>query len=74
MNARKLMYKLQTALCANGVKVKINQKQHWSENQNRMVTKYLVILDGFYNPIFESYKSFEVVKFLADMLNGGDEE
>lgn len=74
MNTKRLMYKLQTALCTNGVKVKINQKQHWSENQNRMVTKYLVILDGFYNPIFESYKSFEVVKFLADMLNGGGEE
>lgn len=68
------MYKLQTALCANGVKVKINQKQHWSENQNRMVSKYQVILDGFYTPIFESYKTHEVVQFLADMLNGGDSE
>jgi DNA replication protein DnaC len=68
------MYKLQTALCSNGVKVKINQKQHWSEIQNRMITKYLVILDGFYNPIFESYKTHEIVQFLADMLNGGDSE
>jgi hypothetical protein len=68
------MYKLQTALCTNGVKVKINQKQQWSESQHRMVTKYLVILDGFYNPIFESYKTHEIVQFLADMLNGGDSE
>lgn len=74
MNAKRLMYKLQTALCTNGVKVKINQKQHWSDMQKRMITKYQVIVDGMYEPIFESYKSHEVVQFLADMLNGGDDE
>ena len=74
MNTKRLMYKLQTALCTNGTIIKINQKQHWSEMQHRMVTKYLVILDGFYQPIFESYKSHEVVQFLANMLNGGDTE
>ena len=74
MNSKRLMYKLQTALCAVGLRVKINQKQHWSDMQKRMVTKYQVIIDGMYEPIFESYKSHEVVQFLADMLNGGDDE
>lgn len=74
MNTKRLMYKLQTALCTNGVKVKINQKQHWCDMQKRMITKYQVIVDGMYEPIFESYKSHEVVQFLADMLNGGDDE
>lgn len=74
MNAKRLMYKLQTALCAKGQRVKINQKQHWSESAGKMVTKYLVILDGLYEPVFESYRPHEVVQFLANMLNGGDDE
>ena len=74
MNAKATMYKLQTALCAKGTRVKINQKQHWSENAGRMVTKYLVVLDGLYDAVFESYRPHEIVQYLADMLNGGDAE
>lgn len=74
MNAKRIMYKLQTALCAKGSRIKINQKQHWSEYTQKMVTKYLVVLDGMYEPVFESYKPHEVAQFLAEMLNGGDAE
>lgn len=74
MNAKRTMWKLQTALCAQGKRIKINQKQHWSETAGKMVTKYLVVLDGFYTPLFESYRPHEIVQFLANMLNGGDDE
>lgn len=74
MNAKKLMYKLQTALCAKGVRVKINQRQSWSENAQRMITKYIIKEDGIREALFESYKPHEVVQFLAEMLNGGDSE
>lgn len=74
MNAKRTMWKLQTALCAQGKRIKINQKQHWSETAGKMVTKYLVVLDGFYTPLFESYRPHEIVQFLANMLNGGDGE
>lgn len=74
MNAKKLMYKLQTALCAKGIRVKINQQQSWSENAQRMITKYIIKEDGIWEALFESYKPHEVVQFLAEMLNGGDSE
>ena len=73
MNVKRLMYKLQTALCAKGMRVKINQQQSWSENAQRMITKYIVKADGMYEPLFESYKSHEVVQVLAELL-GGDGE
>ena len=72
MNARRTMYKLQTALCAKGKLVRINQKQHWNEIQQKMVTKYQVLFDGWYEPMFESYKAPEVVQYLAGLLTGGD--
>ena len=74
MNAKRTMWKLQTALCTQGKRIKINQKQHWSETAGKMVTKYLVVLDGFYTPLFESYRPHEIVQVLANMLNGGDDE
>lgn len=72
VNARRTMYKLQTALCAKGKLVRINQKQHWNEHQQKMVTKYQVLFDGWYEPMFESYKAHEVVQYLAGLLTGGD--
>ena len=42
MNIKRLMYKLQTALCMRGIKTKINQRQSWSEKNERMVTKYVI--------------------------------
>jgi hypothetical protein len=74
VNARRTMYKLQTALCAKGKLVRINQKQHWNEHQQKMVTKYQVLFDGWYEPMFESYKAHEVVQYLAGLLTGGGRE
>ena len=74
MNARRTMYKLQTALCAQGTRIKINQQQYWNDDAKRMITKYIVKEDGIYESIFESYKPHEVVQFLAELLNGGDGE
>ena len=44
MNLKRLMYKLQTALLYKGVKVKINQFQSYSEESNRMTTKYVLTI------------------------------
>ena len=72
MNAKRLMYKLQTALCAKGVRVKINQRQYWSDFFEKMMTRYVVVLDG--ETLLETCKAHEVVIALADMLAGGDSE
>lgn len=74
MNIKRLMYKLQTALCAKGVRVKINQRQHWSDHAGKMVTRYIVQEDGCGEPLLETYKPHEVAMALADLLNGGDGE
>lgn len=74
MNARRLMYKLQTALCAQGIRIRINLRQHWSDKANRMVTRYVVVNDDPYETIIETYQAVEVVKALAELLVGGDEE
>lgn len=72
MNIRRTMYKLQTALCAQGVRVKINQRQRWSDRTEKMVTRYIVVLDG--DTIIETYHPHEVVIALAELLTGGDDE
>lgn len=72
MNSRKLMYKLQSALCAQGVHVRINQRQHFSEKAQKMVTRYIVQEEGEAEPLIETYAPHEVVKTLADRLSGGD--
>lgn len=74
MNARRTMYKLQTALCAKGTRIKINQQQYWNDEAKRMITKYVVKEDGIWEPLLESYKPHEVVQFLVELLNGGDGE
>lgn len=65
VNLRRTMYKLQTALCKNGVFVKINQKQNYFEEAGRMVTKYIVKIGK--ETVLETYKQAEVVKTLAEM-------
>lgn len=74
MNARRLMYKLQTALCAQGIRVRINLRQHWSEKAQRMITRYVVVNDDSHDTIIETYQAVEVVKALAELLVGGDDE
>ena len=79
MNMRRLMYKLQTALCVRGTKIKINQRQSWSEKSERMVTKYVVLKEIFdkkqqrsrYETALESYQTADVVKYLAGLLDDG---
>lgn len=75
-NLRALAYKLQKALLANGVKIKINQMQAYSERMGRMVTKYMVYE---YRPdekpknvtLLETYQIADVVKLLADIYSNG---
>lgn len=75
MNARRLMYKLHTALCANGVHVRIDQRQHWSENAGRMLTIYEARKDDG-ALLCKSYRAVDVVQALAKIMAeyGGDTE
>lgn len=77
MNARRLMYRLQTALNLRGYRIRINQYQCWSDKSERMVTKYVAATEKI-NPrtgrphsvsICESYHAVEIVKALAELLN-----
>lgn len=77
MNLRRTMNKLQTALCQKGVYVKINQQQHYSENAERMVTKYMVRMPRTTETgkvkevtILETYQTADVVKKLAELYGG----
>lgn len=75
VNARRLMYKLQTALCANGVRVRIDQRQHWSEKAGRMLTIYEARNEGG-ALLCKSYRAVDVVQALAELLSeyGGGSE
>ena len=76
MNARRLMYKLQNALCARGIRVRINMRQNWIERDGRemAVTRYVVVDNDNHNTVIETYKAIEVVKALAELMVGGDDE
>lgn len=71
MNARTTMYKLQRALCARGMHIAINQRQHWCEETNRMATRFIVRDCDNNRVILESYRPYEIAIVLADLLNGG---
>jgi len=79
MNTKRLMKKLQTAIIHTGYIVKIDTVQFYSEEQGRMITKYLIkdrrekkkkdgtiVIKDFV--IFESCSQIECVKFLAEVL------
>lgn len=76
MNLKRLTYKLQTALLQQGMKVKINQFQSYSEQNKRMITKYVLTIpiesgNQIKNKIvLESYSLSEVVQKLAELLRG----
>ena len=80
MNIRRTMYRLQTALCMRGTKIKINQRQSWSDKAGRMVTKYVVYKETTdkktdkprYALICESWQAADVVVMLAGLLADGD--
>lgn len=71
------VYKLQKALSLKGRYIKINQKQFWSDKLEKFCTKYelkeTVVEDGVKKEVFllETFKTVDVVKCLAEMLNGG---
>ena len=67
VNARRLMYKLQTALCASGKRVKIDQRQHWSEKARRMVTVYEARRENG-ELVRKSYSAIDIVQALADLI------
>lgn len=76
MKLKRLSYKLQKALLQKGRKIKINQTQHYSEEQNKMYTKY--VLKEYLQTgkkevtLLETFSMVDVVNRLADMLNGGE--
>lgn len=78
MNLFALARKLQRALILQGRTVKINQTQVWIDETKQMATKYTVkeqkTVKGKKNDevLIDSYKLAEVVKFLADLLSGGE--
>ena len=64
------MYKLQTALCANGMHARIDQRQHWSDKAGRMLTIYEARKeDGAL--LCKSYRAVDIVQALAELLAGG---
>lgn len=79
MNLKRLMYKLQTALLCKGIKVKINQYQSYSEQNKRMITKYVLTVPQQQGEkvkdekLLESYRLSEVVQKLAELLRGESE-
>jgi hypothetical protein len=78
MNLKGLSYKLQKALLQKGRKIKINQTQHYSEEKNKMYTKYVLkeyLQTGNKKKdvtLLESFSLIDVVNRLVDMLNGGE--
>lgn len=73
MNIRRTMYKLQSALVQKSIRIKIDQRQVWSEKHQRMNTKYvlstLVMVDGKLKTktLLETYQPAEAVKVLAEL-------
>lgn len=77
-NHSRMIKKLQTAIINAGAIVKVNTRQFYSEDQDRMITCYSVV-----TPVWSEEKrkmvdreqlstcsAVEVVKFLASMLEG----
>ena len=64
-NLRGKMKKLQAALVKNGLIVKINQNQFYSEDQKRMITSYhIALLVDTYDPDQNEWKkkNYEILK------------
>ena len=78
-----LMGKLQKALMYSGDIVKINTKQYYSKDKERMINCYIVTKafptkckDGTIKnkdkQIFMAYSALDVVKFLSERYKGGE--
>lgn len=76
MNLKAMTRKMQTALCMKGIRVSINQFQHYSEKTERMVTKFVLTRPMYVEKekkwknvaICESYQIIDVVKTLSGLL------
>lgn len=78
MNLRGIMKKLQTALLHVGVVIRVNQKQWYSQEQNRLLTQYTVITNvqqkdkqGRWKEreyeILKTHSPIEVIQCLGDI-------
>jgi len=78
MNLRQTAYRLQTALCQRGRYIKINQQQIYSDNLERMVTKYVLRESENINgkkkdvTLLETFQMVDVVKKLVKELGEAD--
>lgn len=77
---RSIANKLQTALALRGQQYSINQTQFWSENSERMVTKFVlremtIDKNGKRKSVtvLETYQLIDIVKFFAGKLENGGE-
>lgn len=74
----RIIGRLQTAILGSGGVVKVNTHQFYSEEQNRMITSYSVIVPRWSSfrekmvdhELLKTCSTVEVVKFLANMLEG----
>lgn len=75
---KSIVYKLQKALTLKGRYITINQTQFYSEQLDKMCTKYLLRekqeVDGEEKNVtlLETFRMIDIINFLADMLNGGE--
>lgn len=75
---KSIVYKLQKALTLRGRYITINQTQFYSEQLDKMCTKYFLRekqeIDGEEKNVtlLETFRMIDIINFLADMLNGGE--
>jgi two-component SAPR family response regulator len=75
---KSIVYKLQKALTLKGRYITINQTQFYSEQLDKMCTKYILKekqeVDGKEKNVtlLETFRNIDIINFLADLLNGGE--
>ena len=75
---KSIVYKLQKALTFKGRYITINQTQFYSEQLDKMCTKYILKekqeVDGKEKNVtlLETFRNIDIINFLADLLNGGE--
>lgn len=75
---KSIIYKLQKALTLKGRYITINQTQFYSEQLDKMCTKYILKekqeVDGKEKNVtlLETFRNIDIINFLADLLNGGE--
>lgn len=75
---KSIVYKLQKALTLKGRYITINQTQFYSEQLDKMCTKYFLRekqeIDGEEKNVtlLETFRMIDIINFLADLMNGGE--